>query len=38
MSKPSPSIIDPWAISLNMTPKRKGKVTRLKMAGLIYLY
>jgi len=38
ISKPTPSRISPCAISLNMTPNRKGNVIRLKTAGLIYLY
>jgi hypothetical protein len=34
---PKKNRIKPWAISPNMTPNKKGKVTILKNAGLIYL-
>ena len=35
---PNASRREPWAMSPNMTPKRKGKVTVVKNDGLAYLY
>lgn len=31
-------MIDPWAISPNITPNKNGKVTVVKNEGLAYLY
>jgi len=39
-TKKSPNMnkIDPWAKSPNMTPNKKGKVIKAKIAGLISWY
>ena len=36
--KPNKNSSEPWPTSPNMTPKRNGKVTQAKTAGLISLY
>ena len=35
---PNKKAMNPWAISPNMTPNKKGKVIRVKYEGLAYWY